>query len=270
MDYRECLDNSAYILSSLELLRKFLNIQNVIIGIEDNKPNAVELLSRLCAQGNSGIKVMALKSRYPQGAEKMLVDSATGRKIPMGKLPADAGCIVMNVASTAFIGRYLETGKPLVSRSMTVDGSAVAEPKNVRVPIGIDIGEVIRFCGGFKSAPYKIIAGGPMMGSALVSTDAPVIKSYNAILAFSEGTFKVKPERDCIRCGRCAAACPMGLLPTDVMRYTKAHDAQKLRDCHVDACMQCGSCAYACPAGKPLVQYMVLSKEMVREAGAVK
>ena len=144
-----------------------------------------------------------------QGAEKMMVQSATGRRVPPGKLPADVGCVVMNVASVAFISRYLKTGKPLVSRSLTVDGSAIAEPKNVRVPVGTDIGEIIDFCGGFKGEPCKILTGGPMMGLAIVGTDLPVLKQNNAILAFTADDAVLKPETDCIRCGRCVAACPM-------------------------------------------------------------
>ena len=121
------------------------------------------------------VRLMTLKSKYPQGAEKMMVYSATGRKVPPGKLPADVGCVVMNVASVAFIARYLKSGKPLVSRSLTVDGSAIAEPKNVRVPIGMYVGELIDFCGGFKAEPGKIITGGPMMGLAVINTDIPVL-----------------------------------------------------------------------------------------------
>ena len=271
VDNRECLENSWDILSGINVIKEALDIHNVIIAVEDNKPAAIAELKRIADERNDvkdEIRLMTLKSRYPQGAEKMMVYSATGRKVPLGKLPADVGCIVMNVASAAFTGRYVKTGKPLVSRSLTVDGSAVNNPQNIRVPIGTSISDAVEFCGGFKGNPYKILAGGPMMGTALLGTNAPIIKSYNAILAFLDGTFKVKPERDCIHCGRCAQACPMSLMPTDIMRYAKAHNAEKLRECHIDACMQCGSCAYSCPAGKPLVQYMILAKEMAK--GGVK
>lgn len=269
VDYRECVDNTLYIIRSLMIIKEQLNIPHAVIAVEDNKPAAIEKLQKVADEvGDGSIKVMALKSKYPQGAEKMIVYSATGRKIPLGKLPADIGVIVMNVTSTAFIGRYLETGKPLVSRSLTVDGSAIIKPQNVRVPIGTSLNELIDFCGGFKPDLDKVIAGGPMMGTALVNTDVPIIKSYNAVLAFSKGTIPEKPDNNCIRCGRCSQVCPMGLMPTNIMRSVKARDFDGLKQSNVIACMQCGTCAYACPAGRPLVQYVVLAKDMLREEGA--
>ena len=271
VDYRECVDNTLYIIKSLMIIKEYLNIPHAVIAVEDNKPKAIEVLQKTAdAVGDGSIKVMALKSRYPQGAEKMIVYSATGRKIPLGKLPADIGCIVMNVTSTAFIGRYLETGKPLVSRSLTVDGSGIVNPKNVRVPLGTNLNELIEFCGGFKGDLEKVIAGGPMMGTSLTTTNVPILKSYNAVLAFTKGTSPDKPDTDCIRCGRCSQVCPMGLMPTNIMRSVKARDIDGLKDSSVIACMQCGTCAYACPAGRPLVQYLVLAKDMLREDGAKK
>ena len=273
VDYRECIDNSWDILSGIHIIKDMLGIENVIIAVENNKPKAFEVLKRIADSDNySGdhTKLMSLESRYPQGAEKMMVQSATGRKVPPGKLPADVGCIVMNVASVAFVARYIKTGKPLVSRSLTVDGSAIAEPKNVRVPIGTSIADIIDFCGGFKEEPRKIITGGPMMGLSITGTDLPVIKNNNAILAFTEKDAKLMQEGDCIRCGRCAAACPMSLVPTLIERYTKAGDTDALKKIGVNVCMECGSCAYSCPAKKPLVQNMRLAKSIIREAGAKK
>ncbi len=268
VDYRECLDNSENILNGINIVREMLDIKNVVIAIEDNKPQAFKVLKDIADEFRvkDNVKLMTLKSVYPQGAEKMMVQSATGRRVPPGKLPADVGCIVMNVGSVAFISRYLKTGRPLVSRSLTVDGSAIAEPKNVRAPIGTKIQDILDFCGGFKSEPVKILTGGPMMGIAIISTDAPILKSNNALLAFSEDDMITKLERDCIRCGRCAAACPMSLVPTNIERYAKTGDAEKLSKIGVGVCMECGSCAFSCPAGKPLVQYMRLAKAVVREA----
>ena len=270
VDYRECIDNSWDILSGIHIIKDMLGIENVIIAVENNKPKAFEVLKRIADSDNySGdhTKLMSLESRYPQGAEKMMVQSATGRKVPPGKLPADVGCIVMNVASVAFVARYIKTGKPLVSRSLTVDGSAIAEPKNVRVPIGTSIADIIDFCGGFKEEPRKIITGGPMMGLSITGTDLPVIKNNNAILAFTEKDAKLMQEGDCILCGRCAAACPMSLVPTLIERYTKAGDTDALKKIGVNVCMECGSCAYSCPAKKPLVQTMRAAKAFLREAG---
>ncbi|MCQ2475225.1 MAG: electron transport complex subunit RsxC [Clostridia bacterium] len=268
VDYRECIENSWDILSGVYTLKELLGFKQVIIAVEDNKPEAFKVLKRIADNEidvNDEVKLMTLESKYPQGAEKMMVQSATGRQVPPGKLPADVGCVVMNVGSVAFIARYLKTGKPLVSRSLTVDGSAIAEPKNVRVPVGTNIGEIIDFCGGFKEEPCKIITGGPMMGLSIIGTDLPILKQNNAILAFAKDDAVLKPEKDCIRCGRCAAACPMSLMPTNIVRAVKAKDIEMLNKVGVTVCMECGSCAYACPAGKPLVQHMRLAKSILKE-----
>ena len=268
VDYRECMENSWDILSGVYALKELLGFKQVIIAAEDNKPEAFKVLGKIAdhdADIDDSVKLMVLESKYPQGAEKMMVQSATGRRVPPGKLPADVGCVVMNVASVAFISRYLKTGKPLVSRSLTVDGSAIAEPKNVRVPVGTDIGEIIDFCGGFKGEPCKILTGGPMMGLAIVGTDLPVLKQNNAILAFTADDAVLKPETDCIRCGRCVAACPMSLMPTNIVKAAKIKDVDALKRAGVTVCMECGSCAFA--AGKPLVQHMRLAKAILREEG---
>ena len=270
VDYRECMENSWDILSGVYALKELLGFKQVIIAAEDNKPEAFKVLGKIAdhdADIDDSVKLMVLESKYPQGAEKMMVQSATGRRVPPGKLPADVGCVVMNVASVAFIARYLKTGKPLVSRSLTVDGSAIAEPKNVRVPVGTDIGEIIDFCGGFKGEPCKILTGGPMMGLAIVGTDLPVLKQNNAILAFTADDAVLKPETDCIRCGRCVAACTMSLMPTNIIKAAKIKDVDALKRAGVTVCMECGSCAFACPAGKPLVQHMRLAKAILREEG---
>ncbi len=272
VDYRECLEHGDDILEGVNAVAKYLNIKRVIIAVENNKPKAIRVLRDIAdADNDSGdkVKIMILKSRYPQGAEKMIIQSATGRRIPPGKLPSDVGCVVMNVASIAFVGRYLKTGKPLVSRSMTVDGTAIKEPKNVRVPIGTSMDYIIDFCGGFNAEPEKIVCGGPMMGMALSGLNYPTLKGNNALLAFTKadkGALAVKKETDCIRCGKCHESCPMGLVPTNIVRFAKAKDAEKLKHAGTLVCMECGSCAYSCPAGKPLVQHMRLAKSIIREA----
>ncbi|MCR5151181.1 MAG: electron transport complex subunit RsxC [Clostridiales bacterium] len=268
VDYRECIENSWDILGGVYTLKEMLGFKNVVIAVEDNKPEVFKVLKSIADSSEdkyNEVNLMTLESKYPQGAEKMMVQSATGRQVPPGKLPADVGCVVMNVGSVAFISRYLKTGKPLVSRSLTVAGSAITNPMNVRVPIGTNIGEIIDFCGGFKTEPKKILTGGPMMGIALVGTDFPVLKQNNAILAFDENDAILKKETDCIRCGRCANACPMSLTPTDIVRATKAKDVDTLNRIGIMVCMECGSCSYSCPAGKPLVQHMRLAKALVRE-----
>lgn len=273
VDYRECIENSWDILSGITIIKDMLKIKNVVIAVENNKPKAFEVLKNIADNSfdvRNEVKLMSLESKYPQGAEKMMVQSATGRKVPPGKLPADVGCIVMNVASVAFVARYIKTGKPLVSRSLTIAGSAIKEPKNVRVPLGTNISEIVDFCGGFTEEPQKIITGGPMMGLSIVNTDLPVIKNNNAVLAFTKKDLFTQKETDCIRCGRCAAACPMSLMPTLIERYTKSGNAEALEKAGIMVCMECGSCAYSCPAKKPLVQSMRAAKAFLREAGASK
>lgn len=271
VDYRCCVENAENIMEGVYRLQEILKFKQVIIAIEDNKPMAFKILKEIADMDNDKgdeVKLMTLKSRYPQGAEKMMVLSATGRKVPPGKLPADVGCVVMNVASVAFIGRYLRTGKPLISRSITVDGSAIANPKNLRVPIGTNIQDIIDFCGGFKAEPRKIISGGPMMGLAICDTQAPICKQNNALLAFEDRKDIIKKERDCIRCGRCVSACPMSLMPTNIERFAKTKDTEALAHSGIMVCMECGSCSYSCPSGRPLVQYMRLAKQILREESA--
>ncbi len=273
VDYRECIENTRNIVDGVYLLKDILGFKNIIIAVEDNKPDAIKILKDIADMDNhkdNAVKVMTLKSKYPQGAEKMMVQSATGRIVPAGKLPADVGCVVANVGSVAFIARHVRTGRPIISRTLTVSGSAIANPMNVRVPVGIEASKVIEFCGGFKKDPVKIIAGGPMMGTALIDTDVPILKSNNALLAFADETRTNKKERACIHCGRCVAACPMNLIPTDIEALALNKDADALSKAGIMVCMECGSCAYSCPAGKPLVQYMRLGKDVIRQAGAKK
>ncbi len=270
VDYRECIENSWDVMGGVYTMLEMLDFKRVIIAVEDNKPQAIKVLKEIAdsdiEHGNK-IRLMTLKSKYPQGAEKMMVLSATGRKVPAGALPSDVGCVVMNVASTAFISRYLKTGKPLTSRSVTVSGNCIVNPMNVRVPVGMELQQIIDFCGGFSEEPYKILSGGPMMGTAVTGTDVPLLKNNNAILAFSKGSARIKPERQCIRCGRCHDACPMSLIPTQIEKYASLGDADALSKLGVGVCMECGSCAYSCPAGKPLVQHMRLAKDIMRKAG---
>lgn len=273
VDHRECIDNSWDVLSGVYTIKEILGFKKVIIAIEDNKGDAFTALQKIAndsADFDNSVELMVLKSRYPQGAEKILIHAVTGKKVPPGKLPSDVGVVVMNVATVSFIGRYIKNGKPLVSRSLTVDGSAVSEPKNIRVPIGTPISKIVEFCGGFKTEPYKVISGGPMMGMALADVDVPLVKSNNSVLAFAQDSVKVKEERDCIRCGRCVHACTMNLIPTKIKDYAVLEDAKKLEEIGTMVCMECGCCSFACPSGIPLVQYMRLGKSIIREAGEQK
>lgn len=273
-DTREALENSWDVLAGVHIVKELVGAKRVIIGIENNKPEAIKALESIAYSEQydpeNNVRVLELKSRYPQGAEKVLVKACTGRSIPQGGLPADAGCLVINLTSVAFLARYLKTGIPLITRRITVDGSAVSEAKNVVVPIGTPIKDVIAFCGGYKATPGKILMGGPMMGIALADDELPVLKQNNAILAFDAKDAALPEPSACIRCGRCVAACPMQLMPTAIERQVQAKNAAELNALNIMTCMECGSCAFVCPANRPLVQSMRLGKAIVRAASAKK
>ncbi|HAA26024.1 MAG TPA: electron transport complex subunit RsxC [Ruminiclostridium sp.] len=262
-DYRECIEFAPYIIKGIQLVLDMLEIPRAIIGIEDNKPKAISLLKEK-SKNDSRISVYSLRSRYPQGAEKTLIYTVTGRKVPPGKLPADVGCLVFNVNSISFMAKYVETGIPLIKKRVTVDGPVVREPKNVEVLIGTSIGDVFEFSGGFLSKPYKVLMGGPMMGIAQYSLETSVIKNTNAILAFDKNEGDLPPETPCIRCGRCVAACPMNLLPHEINRFVMAGRYNELDKFHILDCIECGSCSYVCPAKRHLVQSIRLGKDAVR------
>ena len=267
VDYRECLENTEDILEGIYLVKKILGLKKVVIAIEKNKPKAIEKLYGIACDkrdNENSVSLMELPSSYPQGAEKVIIYSATGRKLPMGKLPSDVGCIVMNITSISTLYKYIKTGMPLVSKRLTVDGDAICEPKNVIVPIGTTIQEVIDFCGGFKETPIKVLMGGPMMGLAVDNLNVPIIKQNNAITALTEKTARSLEETPCIRCGKCASACPMGLFPLEVAAVMKTGDNENLLPLNVGYCMECGSCAYVCPANRPLTQVMRIAKSAVR------
>ena len=172
----------------------------------------------------------------------------------------------MNVASVGFVARYMKTGMPLVTKRLTVDGDAVAEPKNVEVVIGASTADVIEFCGGYKEEAGKIISGGPMMGAAVMNDQLPVMKQNNAILVFGKKAATMAPATACIRCGRCVEACPMGLSPVEIALALNAKDAEEIKALSVDLCMACGSCSFVCPAKRPVAQTMAEAKDFVRKA----
>lgn len=265
-DVREIMENYENVLLGIRTVMKYVGIPKALIGIEDNKPEAIKLMQEQTA-GDSSIEVVSLPSRYPQGAEKVLIEQCTGRQVPPGKLPSDVGCIVMNVASAGFLGTYLKTGMPLTTKRVTVDGSAVNEAKNVRVLIGAPIKEIIAFCGGYKGTPAKLICGGPMMGTALMTDEFPVLKQNNAFLAFDEKDAKSMEPTACISCGRCVNACPMNLMPTKLEAATIYKRIDDLKTFNVMTCMECGCCSFVCPANRKLVQSMRIGKTILRNAG---
>ncbi len=263
-DYRECMENYDDVLNGIYLIKNTLGIKNAIICVEANKKKAIEKLFEIAADkrdGDNTVKVMRLPSKYPQGAEKVLIYSATGRRVPLGKLPSDVGCIVMNITSIATLYRFIKTGMPLVSKRITVDGTAIKEPKNIIVPIGTPVNEVLSFVGA-EDDYNEIIMGGPMMGVDVVSEDTPIEKRNNAITVMSNAL----PDSStaCIRCGRCANTCPMKLYPAKVEAAVEFKLYDSLSSLNINYCMECGCCSYICPAKRPLTQSMRLAKALLR------
>ncbi len=264
-DYRECVEGINDVVEGVYLIKQKLGIEKVVIGVEGNKPRAIELLMQVAADhrdNDDSVKIMKLPSKYPQGAEKVIIYSATGRKLPAGKLPSDVGCIVMNVTSVATLYRFITTGMPLVAKRITVDGTAVSEPKNLIVPIGTPIKEILDFVGVDIEDADRILMGGPMMGNPVVSENSVVEKRNNAILVMRDP--KPQPQTACIRCGRCADTCPMRLYPAMVETAHRTGNVQEFEALNVNYCMECGSCSYVCPAKRPLTQIMRTAKAEVR------
>ena len=270
-DNREALENSWAVLSGVYAVRDLLKLDRVIIAVEDNKPEVIETLRKIADNPThdpeNRVRILPLHARYPQGAEKVLVQSCTNRVIPLGKLPADVGCLVMNITSVAFLADYLKTGMPLVKKRVTIDGSAIANPQNVIVPIGTKIADAVAFCGGYSKPPRKLLMGGPMMGIALTTDEQPILKQNNGILVFAEEDAALPEPTACIRCGRCVSGCPMNLIPTQLEKYAELGNAEELDRLGVMCCMECGTCAYNCPAHRPLVHAIRLGKALVRNGG---
>ena len=273
-DHREALENGKNVLEGIYKVKEILEVQRVLIAVEDNKPDVIQRLSEIANDPQRDpldqVRVLPLKSRYPQGAEKVLVQACTGRKVPEGKLPADVGCLVMNIGSISFLASYMRTGMPLTLKRVTLDGSAIAHPQNVIVPVGTPIKDVVAFCGGYKAEPKKLIMGGPMMGVAITSDELPILKQNNAILAFDQREAQLRQPTACIRCGRCVAACPMHLMPTKLEQAVERQDVEALQSLDIMTCMECGCCSFSCPAGRRLVQAIRLGKNYVRKAGGKK
>lgn len=268
-DYRETLENSWNIISGINIVMEYLDIGKVIIGVEDNKPVSVDVLTDI-AKTSDKIDIMPLKSKYPQGAEKMLIYALTGRIVPAGKLPIDVGVIVLNVASISFIAEYIKTGMPLTKKRITIDGGAVKTPSNIEVFVGTYIKEAIQFSGGFKEIPKKILMGGPMMGVSQFNLDSPILKQNNAILAFNEKQSILPEQTACIKCGRCVRACPMNLMPVYFDIYNEYKDVEQLEKLDIMSCIECGSCSFVCPASRYLVQSIRSGKALVKAGGSKK
>ena len=259
-DYRQMLERPENVLGGIRLIMKHLSIPKAILGIEKNKPMAIEEFQKLTAN-EPEIEIMTLPSAYPQGAEKVLIYSTTGRVVMEGELPSQQGVIVLNVSTAAFIFKYVETGVPLIRRRITIEGNAVKKPMNVIAPIGTIVKELLEFAETDIDSIEKLIAGGPMMGSCLLSVEAPVTKTSNSFLALKN--YKEPVQSACIRCGRCINACPFDLMPTEIEKAFKRKDSEALAALKVNLCMNCGSCTYVCPAHRSLSETNQLAKALL-------
>ncbi len=267
-DHRTMLEATQDVIDGALTIMKWMGMKQGFIGIEDNKQDAIAKLNKLLSEQNvQNLKTFPLPAKYPKGAERVLIYEVTGRRVDAGMLPADAGVVVSNVSSVAFLGQYFRDGMPLIQRRVTVDGNAVANPKNVMTLFGTSVKDLIDYCGGYKKPPKKIIMGGPMMGRATISDEVSIIKNNNAILCFDAEQAYIPEETACINCGRCHAACPFNLAPMKFAEAYKHKDVEKLQELQIMQCMTCGSCSFVCPARRPLCFTNTLAKGLVKEAG---
>ncbi|MBU3090952.1 electron transport complex subunit RsxC [Clostridium sp. CF011] len=261
-DYRMMMEKSTEIALGLKIILQMFPGVKGYVGIEDNKPDAIEAMKKAC-KSMDNVQVTPLITKYPQGAEKQLIYAITGRELPSGKLPADVGCIVQNVDSVFEIYNAVVNGRPLMERVLTVTGEAVKEPLNLRVKFGTSIEEVIEAAGGFKEDPVKVISGGPMMGMALSSLKTPVIKGTSGILCLTKQQAKLEQESSCIRCGKCMNACPMFLNPTKLNSLVLRGKYDEFEEYHGMDCIECACCSYVCPAKRHLTQTCREGKQTV-------
>lgn len=261
-DHRLMLEKGDELMVGIQVLMKGLGVGRAIIGIENNKPDAIGFLKNLSAQ-YEGINVEVLKVQYPQGGEKQLIDALIKRQVPSGKLPIEVGAVVNNVGTAFAVYEAVQKNKPLIERVVTVTGKNVNNPGNYLVRIGTSINELIMEAGGIPENTGKIISGGPMMGKALNGIDVPVMKGTSGILLFEESEAKrIKPTY-CIRCAKCIKVCPMGLEPVLIAQYAENNMFENAEVEHVLDCIECGSCQYTCPAARPLLDFIRLGKYRV-------
>ena len=252
------------VLRGLALLSRILSPARTVIAIEDNKAQAAGLL-RERLKDFPAVELKVLPTRYPQGAEKQLIQAVTGRQVPSGGLPKDVGCAVFNAATAAAVCRAVYEGMPVIERVVTVTGEGVHSPRNLIVRVGTPFQEVIAAAGGLTDDVWKVLSGGPMMGVAQGDLSVPVTKAVNAVLCLSSAQNGEHPHPVCIRCGKCLTACPMGLEPLYLYRYSNAGDLDALKRLHLTDCIECGCCAYACPGKLPLVEGFRAGKRALKE-----
>jgi electron transport complex protein RnfC len=265
-DHRMMLESPRGVVAGLKVLMRVLDVKKGYIGIENNKPDAVEAVTAVVKEcPDYAIEVLTLKVKYPQGAEKMLIKTVLDRDVPAGGLPMDVGVVVQNVGTAYAIYEACRFGRPLIERVVSVTGGGILKPKNLKVKIGTPVSQLIEECGGVRDSAVKIISGGPMMGFAMFSLDAPVTKGTSGIVVMGEGE-AVSNEKflNCIRCGRCVEACPMGLMPMMLSLYSQKSRYEECKEYNLFDCFECGSCTYVCPAKRPIVQQIRLAKSQTK------
>ena len=267
-DHRTMVEYPEEIIDGLLILNRFLRAEKAYIGIEVNKPDAIEILTKLAAKSTFPIEVVPLKVKYPQGAEKMMITAILGQEVPSSKLPLDLGVLVVNVGTIKSISEYFRKGMPLIERIVTITGTAIKRPANVLVPIGTPMRDMIELCGGMTDDAARILLGGPMMGAVQKSLDVPVVKGTSGLLVLGQNEVKDFDEYNCIRCGRCVDACPIFLNPSMMGLLAKKGLWDEMQDEHVLDCFECGSCSFVCPSGIPLVQSFRVAKGILREKAA--
>lgn len=260
-DHRSMVERAEEIVEGAKILLKILGIKTCVVGIENNKPDAIAAMTEAVrAAGGGDISVATLQVKYPQGSEKQLIQAITGRKVPAMALPSAVGVVVHNVSTTRAVYEAVALGKPLIEKVVTISGRGIAKPANLLVKIGTKVSDIVEFCGGISDEVAKVVLGGPMMGFAVSTLDIPVTKTTSAVLFLTREEIDTTPLSACIRCGWCLDACPMGLEPKEIGLYVEANRAENTEQFGVFECFECGSCAYVCPAKRPLVQFVRLAK----------
>jgi len=262
-DHRLMLENGEGILEGMKLIMKTLGCQKGFIGIESNKADAITNFKKLSSA--CGFEVIPLKVKYPQGGEKQLIKAITGREVPLGGLPMDVGCVVHNVGTAYAVYEAVAKGKPLIERVVTVTGSIIKNPQNLRTRIGTSFAKLIEKCGGTTAKVGKLINGGPMMGIAVETDQVPVIKGTSGILVLSEKETRYREPKPCIYCGRCVDTCPMGLMPNMISNLTERERFESAKEYGVLDCIECGSCSYVCPAKRNLVHQFKYAKAKIAQ-----
>jgi len=264
-DHRLMLERPDTLLRGIEIVRQKLGAAQATIGVELNKTDAINTLQKhIDQQQIKNIRVVPLRVKYPQGAEKMMIKALFNIEIPPGQLPRDVGVTVNNVSTIVAIADYFETGMPLIERIVTVSGPGIEQPANLMVPLGTPAREVLRFCGGLKETTRSVIMGGPMMGMPIASLDVPILKGSSGILAFTDEETGKPKEYSCIRCGRCVEACPHFLNPSRLARLSKKRRYTEMTDYNLMDCVECGACTFSCPSGIPIVQLIKVAKTEIR------